>query len=120
MRYGLPAIGVVLMAAAVACAAPWAKTFSLAASPVTVTNEQVNSVWVPVAVLWGFSSPTTTTVTAARTSEGNTYLLGRLAVTNTSTVIWVAEAAYPFQCGDVLILTSTDTNGVVQVIRKEP
>jgi len=110
----------VLMVAAVVCAAPWAKTYTLAGTTVALTNNQANSVWAPVAVLWSYPGATTTTVTAARTSQGNTYLLGRMAATNTSTVIWVAEASYPFEFGDVLVLTSTDTNGAVQVIRKEP
>jgi hypothetical protein len=109
---------VLVMLATVVWAAPWAKTYSLAVGTVAVTNEQANSVWCPVAVLWSFTEATTATVTAARTSQGNTYLLGRLVVSNASTVIWVAEADYPFEYGDVLVLTSTVTNGAAQVILK--
>jgi hypothetical protein len=106
------------MFATVVWAAPWAKTYSLGTGSVTVTNAQANSVWCPVAVLWSFTEATTGTVTASRTSQGNTYLLGRLVVSNASTVIWVAEADYPFEQGDVLVLTSTVTNGAAQVILK--
>ena len=122
MRTNRLLIGVLLCAATAVCAAPWAKTYSLAPATVAVTNEQANSVWAPVAVLWSFPEATTGTVTASRASQGNTYLLSQYAVSNTvaSTVIWVAEASYPFEYGDVLVLTSSDTNGVVQVIRKEP
>ena len=99
-------------------AAPWATTHSLVTGTVSVTNSQANSVWCPVAVLWGFPAGATATVTAARTSQGHTYLLGQMAVSNTSTVIWVPEAEYPFEEGDVLVLTSTATNGAAQVILK--
>jgi hypothetical protein len=118
MRAKIVAIGLALATAGVVWAAPWAKTYSLAAGTVAVTNDQANSVWCPVAVLWSFPEATTATVTAARTSQGNTYLLGRLVVSNASTVIWVAEADYPFEYGDVLVLTGTVTNGAAQVIRK--
>ncbi len=118
MRRNIGVVCVLVMLAAVAWGAPWAKTYSLAAGTVAVTNEQANSVWCPVAVLWSFTEATTGTVTASRTSQGNTYLLGRLVVSNASTVIWVAEADYPFEYGDVLVLNSTVTNGAAQVILK--
>ena len=118
MRRNMGVVCVLVMLAAVVWAAPWAKTYSLAAGTVAVTNQQANSVWCPVAVLWSFTEATTGTVTASRTSQGNTYLLGRLVVSNASTVIWVAEADYPFEYGDVLVLTSTVTNGAAQVILK--
>ena len=102
----------------VAYAAPWATTYSLVTGTVAVTNSQANSVWCPVAVLWSFTEDTAATVTASRTSQGHTYLLGQLALTNASTAIWAAEAEYPFECGDVLVLTSTATNGVAQVVLK--
>jgi hypothetical protein len=118
MRAKIGMIGALAVMAAAAVAAPWARTYSMVGGTVAVTNEQANSVWTPVAVLWSYAGATTTTVTAARTSQGNTYLLGRQVVSNASTVIWVAEAEYPFEFGDVLVLTSSDTNGAAQVIRK--
>ena len=118
MRRNMGVVCVLVMLATVVWAAPWAKTYSLVTGSVAVTNAQANSVWCPVAVLWSFTEATTATVTAARTSQGNTYLLGRLVVSNASTVIWVAEADYPFEFGDVLVLTSTVTNGAAQVILK--
>jgi hypothetical protein len=118
MRRKVLTIGAILVAAAAVCAAPWAKTYSLNAPTVAITNGQANTVWTPVAVLWSFPGATTATVTVARTSQGNTHLLGQLAVSNSSGVIWVSEADYPFEFGDVLSVTSTDTNGVVEIIRK--
>jgi hypothetical protein len=120
MRRRVLRIGAILVAgvAAAVYAAPWAKTYSLSAATVAVTNGQANSTWMPVAVLWSFPGATTATVTVARTSQGNTHLLGQLAVSNSSGVIWVSEADYPFEFGDVLTVTSTDTNGAVEIIRK--
>lgn len=120
MRRKVLTIGAVLVVAFVAAvyAAPWGKTYSLSTATVAVTNGQANTVWTPVAVLWRFPVATTATVTVARTSQGNRHLLGQLAVSNSSGVIWVSEADYPFEYGDVLSVTSTDTNGVVEIIRK--
>jgi hypothetical protein len=118
MRRRVLTIAAILVAAVAVCAAPWAKTYSLGTATVAVTNGQANSTWMPVAVLWSFPGVTTATVTVARTSQGNTHLLGQVAVSNSSGVIWVSEADYPFEYGDVLTVTSTDTNGVVEIIRK--
>ena len=120
MRGRVLTIGVLLVVVAAAWSAPWAKTYSLAPATVALTNQQANSAWVPVAVLWSFPHATTSTLTVARTSQGSTYLLGQLAVSNSNGAIWVSEAPYPFEYGDVLTVTSTDTNGVVQIIRKDP
>lgn len=100
------------------CAAPWAKTYSLSARTIAVTNDQANSIWMPTAILWSFPTATTATVTIARTSQENTYLLGQVTVSNSCGVIWVSEADYPFELGDVLAVTSTETNGVVEIVRK--
>jgi hypothetical protein len=97
---------------------PWAQTYVPRGTTVTITNEQLNSVWMPVAVLWKFSPATNSTLSVTRISQGNSYELAVLSVTNAQTVIWVAEAQYPFECGDVLQVSSTATNSVVQVIRK--
>lgn len=101
-----------------ALGAPWASTESLDSGIVAVTNGQANSVWAPVAVLWKFSGATNTALTVARVSQGATFLLSSQNVVNASTAIWIAEAPYPFASGDVLRVTSTVTNGVVQIIRK--
>ena len=107
-----------LAVAGVVYAAPWAQTYPLTGSNFAITNRQVNSVWMPEAVLWKFTAATNASLTVSRVSQGNTYLIGSLAVTNASTVVWIAEAAYPFEYGDVLQLTSTATNVLVQIIRK--
>ena len=107
-----------LVATRVACAAPWAQTYSLNGSMASVTNQQANNVWMPAAVLWKFPTATNATLTVWRVSQGNAYLLGNLSATNASTVIWVPDAEYPFEYGDVLQVTSTVPNGQVQIIRK--
>jgi hypothetical protein len=104
--------------AGVVYAAPWAQTYPLKGSTVAVTNQHLNTVWMPEVVLWKFAAATNATLTVSRVSQGNTYLIGSLSVTNASTVVWISEADYPFEYGDALQLTSTVTNGQVQIIRK--
>ncbi len=108
----------ILAVAGVVYAAPWAQTYSLQGATVAVTNQQANSVWMPEAVLWKFAAATNATLTVSRVSQGNTYLIGSLSVTNASTVVWIPEADFPFEYGDALQLSSTVTNGQVQIIRK--
>jgi hypothetical protein len=110
-------LGMLAVAGAV-YAAPWAQTYSLQGATVAVTNQQINSVWMPEVVLWKFAAATNAALTVSRVSQGNTYLIGSLSVTNASTVVWISEADYPFEYGDALQLTSTVTNGQVQIIRK--
>ncbi|MEI7881694.1 MAG: hypothetical protein WCI95_12550 [bacterium] len=107
-----------LMVVGVVYAAPWAQTYPLNGSMIMLTNQQPNSVWIPVTVLWKFSTGTNAALTVSRVSQGNTFLIGNLPVTNASTVIWVPEVEYPFEFGDVLQLTSTVPNVQVQIIRK--
>lgn len=118
MRHNVLMIGVLVMLAAAAGATPWAETYPLSGTTVALTNREVNSVWMPVAVLWKFSPATNATVTVTRISQGNAYQLGTLSVTNASTVIWFPEAEFPFEYGDILQVSSTETNSQVQVIRK--
>ena len=118
MKRSILSIWVLLMVACVAYAAPWAQTYSLNGSTVAVTNQQANSVWMPEVVLWKFTAATNAALTVSRVSQGNTYLIGSLSVTNASTVVWIPEAYFPFEYGDALQLSSTVTNGQVQIIRK--
>ncbi|MEI6168526.1 MAG: hypothetical protein WCS52_15190 [bacterium] len=106
------------LVAGVAYAAPWAQTYPLSGSTVAVTNQQANSMWIPEVVLWKFTTATNAALTVSRLSQGNTYLIGSLSVTNASTVVWIPEADFPFEYGDALQLSSTVTNGQVQIIRK--
>jgi hypothetical protein len=85
---------------------------------VAVTNQQANSVWIPEVVLWKFTMATNAALTVSRVSQGNTYLIGNITVTNASTVVWIPEADYPFEYEDALQLTSTVTNGQIQIIRR--
>lgn len=118
MRRNIISILWLLIFSGIAYAAPWAQTFPLRGTTVAVTNQQVNTVWMPEVVLWKFATPTNAALTVTRVSQGNAYLLGNLSVTNAGTVVWVSEADYPFEYGDILQLTSTVTNGQVQIIRK--
>ena len=113
----LSIFGFLIIAGAVS-AAPWAQTYPLKGATVAVTNQQVNTVWMPEVVLWKFTAATNATLTVSRVSQGNTYLIGSLTVTNASTVVWIPEADFPFEYGDALQMTSTVTNGQIQIIRK--
>ena len=118
MKRQFMVVMVAALVAGMAWAAPWAQTYAVSGSTMAVTNDQANSVWMPVAVLWKFAPATNSVLSVVRISQGNSYELARIAVTNVSTVIWVAEAPYPFEQSDVLQVNSTATNSVVQVIRK--
>lgn len=118
MKHNILIILGLLMVTGMVNAAPWAQTYPLNGSTIAVTNHQANGVWMPEVVLWKFVAATNAALTVSRVSQGNTYLIGNLSVTNASTVVWIPEADYPFDYGDVLQLTSTATNGQVQIIRK--
>jgi hypothetical protein len=113
----LSIFGFLIIAGAV-YAAPWAQTYPLKGSTVAVTNQQFNTVWMPEVVLWKFTAATNAALTVSRVSQGNTYLIGSLSVTNAGTVVWIPEADFPFEYGDALQLSSTVTNGQAQIIRK--
>lgn len=113
--------GLVIMAALVGpvvAGDAWVSTYSLVGGGVSLTNGQANSVWVPVAVLWSFDVGTTAAVAVERVSQGGTFVLGAHSVSNGTSAVWAPDADYPFAVGDVLRITSSATNGVVQVIRK--
>jgi len=116
-RIILSILGLLIVAGA-AYAAPWAQTYPLKGATVAVTNQQVNTVWMPEVVLWKFTAATNAVLTVSRVSQGITYLIGSLSVTNASTVVWIPEADFPFEYGDALQMTSTVTNGQIQIIRK--
>ena len=95
-----------------------ASTHRLASGVVAVTNEQANSSWGIVAVLVRFDAGTNGTVAVRRASQGNTYMLGTCTFSGATNLVWVADREYSFGFGDVLVIESTATNGVVQVMRK--
>ena len=111
---------VLLMAgvASGAMAGGWSGTYSLGGGTVGLTNTQANSSWVPVSVMLKFTSPGTGTVEVLRVSQGQSFALANCAFTNVSTVVWVPDAAYPFGLGETLVIRSSVTNGIAQVIRK--
>lgn len=113
-------IAAILMAAMAsgAWAGGWSATYSLASGAVGVTNGQVNSSWAPVAVLFKMATAGTGTTTVSRVSQGYEYALSDCRFTNVSSLVWVPEAAYSFGYGDVLMIRSSETGGVVQVIGK--
>lgn len=102
-----------------AMARGFTSTYGLVGGRVALTNDQVNSSWVTVAVLVKFNSGTNGTVAVRRVSQGNTYTLGTCTFTGATNLIWVADREYSFGLGDVLVVESTVTNGVVQVMRRE-
>ena len=87
-------------------------------SGVAITNTQANSSWAPVAVLVKFDAPATGTLTVRRVSQGNTYTLGCCTFAGSTNLVWVADCEYPFAFGDVLFISSTATNSVVQIISR--
>ena len=95
-----------------------ATSFRLDGGVAAVTNTQANSSWMPVAVLVRFDAAATGTVTVRRVSQGNTYTLGICNFTGATNLVWVADCEYPFGFGDVLMVTSTATGGVVQILTR--
>ena len=108
----------VAVVAGAVCAGGWSGTYSLAGGEVGVTNTQANSSWVPVAVLMAFTTPGTGAAEVWRVSGEYSFRLANCVFTNMTTVVWVPDAQYPFGMGEALVIRSSVTNGVVQVIRK--
>ena len=79
---------------------------------------QKNSSWVPVALLFRFDAPASGTITVERDTGATTFLLTTCVLSNNLHAVWVPEADIPFNLNDVLSITSTVTNGTVEIIRK--
>ena len=110
----------VLAGAGAALAGPgWSTTHSLAGGGVTVSNGQANSSWVPVAVMIRYGGASTGTVDVRRVSQGMDVVLGVCSFTNVTSVVWVPDAPYSFGCGEALVVGSSETNGVLQLMRRE-
>jgi hypothetical protein len=107
-----------LLAPAVVLAGGFASSHRLTGGTVAVTNTQANSSWVPVAVLLKFDTATNSLMTVQRVSQSNAFVLGSVNLSNVTSTVWAPEADYPFGFGDVLRVTSSATNGQVQVIRR--
>ena len=96
----------------------WSTSHSLAGGTVAVTNAQANSSWAPVAVLIQYAGTCSGTVDVRRVSQGLTVALGSRAFTSVSNVVWIPDAAFSFEFGDVLEIRSSETNGVAQLMRR--
>lgn len=115
MLVGMLAMG---LAPVAGLAGGFAVTQRLDGGTVAVTNVQANSSWATVAVLVRFDAGTNGTLAVRRVSQGNTYTLGACTFAVATNLVWVAERDYAFGYGDVLVIESTATNGVIQVMCK--
>ena len=106
------------MATSAAWAGGWTATYSLAGGSVGLTNTQANSSWVPVSVMLKFNSAGSGTAEVWRVSQEHSFMLANCLFSNVTTVVWVPDAEYPFTLDEALVIRSSLTNGIVQVIRK--
>ena len=104
--------------AGLALAGGIATSHRLESGVVALTNTQANSSWVPVAALVRFDAGTNGTMVVKRISQGNSFILGSCTFDHTTNLVWVADLAISFGFGDALVIESTATNGVVQVMRR--
>ena len=91
---------------------------SLASGKVSITNTQKRSSWVPVALLFRFDAPASGTITVERRTGDNLFLLAECLLSNNLHAVWMPAADVPFNVNDVLSISSTVTNGTVEIIRK--
>jgi hypothetical protein len=101
-----------------ALAAGFSHTSSLEPGSVTVTNAQANSSWVPVSVLIRYAEPSSGSAEIWRISEDFSFELGSCTFSNVTTIVWIPSVAYSFAEGDALKVVSSETNGVVQIMRR--
>jgi hypothetical protein len=106
------------MAASAAWAGGWTSTHSLTGGSVGLTNTQANSSWVPVSVMLKFTAAGSGTAEVWRVSQEHNFMLANCIFSNVTTVVWVPDAEYPFILDEALVIRSSLTNGIVQVIRK--
>ena len=99
-------------------AAGIATTHSLATGTVSITNTEKRSSWVPVALLFRFSAPASGAITVERRTGSTAFLLTSCALSNNQHAVWVPDVDIPFNENDSLLVTSTITNGTVEIIRK--
>jgi hypothetical protein len=99
-------------------AAGIATIHSLRSGTVAITNTQKRSSWVPVALLFRFDAPASGAITVERRTGSTAFLLTGCALSNNQHAVWVPEADIPFNENESLNITSTITNGTVEIIRK--
>jgi hypothetical protein len=115
-------LSVLCLLTSVICLPAWAggiaTTHSLATGTIAITNTEKRSSWVPVALLFRFSAPTSGAITVERRTGSTAFLLTSCTLSNNQHAVWVPEADIPFNENDSLNITSTITNGTVEIIRK--
>jgi len=99
-------------------AAGFSTVHTLNSGTVTITNTQKHSSWVPVALLFRFNAPASGAITVERLTGSTAFLLTGCTLSNNQHAVWVPEADIPFNENDSLNITSTITNGTVEIIRK--
>ena len=99
-------------------AAGFSTVHPLSSGTVDITNTQKHSSWVPVALLFRFSAPASGTITVERRTGSTAFLLTGCTLSNNQHAVWVPDADIPFNENDSLLVTSTITNGTVEIIRK--
>lgn len=108
-------------------AAGMSSVHPLESGTVSITNTQKHSSWVPVALLFTFDAPATGTITVERrvpcdsdlgTPGSTSFLLSSCVLSNNLHAAWQPAAILPFNLNDVLSVTSTVTNGTLEIIRK--
>jgi hypothetical protein len=121
------AAALMLALCASSSAAGFSTVHALNSGTVAITNTQKRSSWVPVALLFRFTAPVSGTVTVERCvpcgSDGGgtgstAFLLTGCTLSNNQYAVWIPEADIPFNENDALNITSTITNGTVEIIRK--
>ena len=103
----------------VSMAGGFCSSYRLDPGVAAVTNTQANSSWATVAVLIRFDAAATGTAMVRRESQGASFVLGTCSYAGATNLVWVPDRDYSFGFGDVLVIESTATNGVVQVMRME-
>jgi len=91
---------------------------SLESGTVSITNTQKNSSWHPIAILFRFEAPATGTLTVTRQTEGGIFQLSTITLSDNQYAVWLPEAPITFKLNNVLGITSTETNGIIEIIRK--
>ena len=112
------AAAVLAFAFVLPCPGGWSTTCTLVGGGVAVTNQQSNSTWTPVSVLFQFAAAAGGTAEVSRVSQGHTFVLATCAFTNVASIVWVPDADFPFAYGEALVIRCSATNGILQVIRK--
>ncbi len=118
MRAALLLLGMCCLLPGPAAAGGFGDTFAIGTGTVVIANTQSNSRWVPVSVLLRYEEPASGSAEVRRVSQGHVFTLAACSFTNVSSLIWVPSVDFPFLFGDALVVVSSATNGVVQVLRR--